>query len=331
MDLSDPGAFSMGGFQDTTLKPPPKRIIICCDGTWQSSVSNITNVPSNVTRLARYLTKSGRDDEGKEWQQLIFYDAGIGTGVSDLEAKREGGTGSGFVGNVIEAYNFIVLNYNLGDQIFCLGFSRGAYTARAVAGLVTDIGVIHPRDMQDFPELYRLYQDHADSHMFRKSRTWREWVEGKPLLDPNQRNLPEQSRQEPFAWEKRPHVAAPESSRWVEAVGVFDTVGSLGIPQIAGWHGVLANPVLHWFGRHLIPVEKAGFHNVGLSPCKYAIPFRHARLCAQMRSQILQHLYAPAVGRFSSSRQRVLALMSWTSSSQTQPSPGVYCRFVYVE
>lgn len=81
----------------------------------------------------------------------------MGTGVTDLEAKVQGGTGLGFFGNVIEVYNFVVLNYNLGDQIFCLGFSRGAYTARAVARLVTDIGIIRPRDMQDFPKLYSLY------------------------------------------------------------------------------------------------------------------------------------------------------------------------------
>ena len=233
----------------------------------------MTNVPSNVTRLARYLTKSGRDDTGQEWQQVIFYDAGIGTGVSDLEAKREGGTGSGFVGNVIEAYNFIVLNYNVGDQIFCLGFSRGAYTARAVAGLVTDIGIVLPRDMQDFPELYHLYQAHEDSHLFRKSRAWREWVEGVPLFDPSQRDVPKEWKQSPFAWEKRPHAAAPEASRWVTAVGVFDTVGSLGIPQIVGWKGKIANPVLSYLGNHFMTVEKAGFHNVGLSPCKCAVPF----------------------------------------------------------
>jgi len=277
-------SYSQTGFQDTSFKPPSKRIIICCDGTWQSSVSNITNIPSNVTRLARYLTKNGRDNDGKEWQQLIFYDAGIGTGVSDLEAKREGGTGSGFVGNVIEAYNFIVLNYNLGDQIICLGFSRGAYTARAVAGLVTDIGVIQPRDMQDFPELYRLYQAHEDSHIFRRSKAWREWVEGKPLFDPNQRNIPEAWRQSPFAWEKRPHGVAPESSRWVEVVAVFDTVGSLGIPRLEGWIGTFANPVLNLVGKHWISVEKAGFHNVGLSPCKCVIPSRTGHLRTKSRS-----------------------------------------------
>jgi uncharacterized protein (DUF2235 family) len=140
--------FSQGGFHDTSLKPAPKRIVICCDGTWQSSVSTVDNVPSNITRIARYLLRVGKDTKGEQWQQLVYYDAGIGTGGSAMEATREGVTGSGFVGNVIEAYNFIVLNYNPGDQVFCFGFSRGAYTARAVAGLVTDIGIVKPRDMQ---------------------------------------------------------------------------------------------------------------------------------------------------------------------------------------
>jgi uncharacterized protein (DUF2235 family) len=126
------------------IPPASKRIIVCCDGTWQSSVTNTANIPSNVTRIARYLNKTGKDDQGREWQQVVYYDAGIGTGVSAIEAKRQGGTGAGFVGNVIEAYNFIVLNYNEGDKIYCFGFSRGAYTARAVAGLVTDIGIVSP-------------------------------------------------------------------------------------------------------------------------------------------------------------------------------------------
>lgn len=98
-------------------------------------------------------------------------------------ATRQSGAGSGFVGNVIEAYNFVVLTYNAGDQIFCIGFSRGAYTARAVAGLVTDIGVTKLRDMQDFPDPYSLYQDNKESHAFRKSEAWHEWVEGKRLFN----------------------------------------------------------------------------------------------------------------------------------------------------
>ncbi|CAN9429970.1 unnamed protein product [Alternaria alternata] len=249
------------GFQDTTLQPAPKRIVICCDGTWQSSVTNVDNVPSNITRIARYLLKVGKDTKGEQWQQLVYYDAGIGTGASSMEAAREGMTGSGFVGNVIEAYNFIVLNYNPGDQIFCFGFSRGAYTARAVAGLVTDIGIVKPRDMQDFPELYRTYQQYKDSNMFRKSKAWREWVSGVRLFDAAQKDLPEGFRQSPYQWKKRPHGAAPESTRWVEAVGVFDTVGSLGVPDVEGLFRYTIN-----FLAHKIPAEEFGFHNVALSP-----------------------------------------------------------------
>lgn len=133
---------------DEELPIAPKRLVICCDGTWQSSVSGLKNVPSNVTRLARSIARVGKGKQDKIWQQVVYYDAGIASGdLGGLENLREGTMGIGFVGNVIEAYHWLVLNYNLGDEIFCFGFSRGAYTARAVAGLVTDIGIISPEDL----------------------------------------------------------------------------------------------------------------------------------------------------------------------------------------
>jgi hypothetical protein len=120
-------------------KPYPRRIVICCDGTWQSSVSGDDNMPSNVTRLCRVIARMGEDKKtGQRFHQLVYYDSGVGTGnLSTTEKKRQGGVGAGLAENVIEAYNFIVMNYQEGDEIFCFGFSRGAYTARAVAGLVT--------------------------------------------------------------------------------------------------------------------------------------------------------------------------------------------------
>lgn len=232
----------------------PKRLIICCDGTWQSSVSGIKNVPSNVTRLARSFARVGQDDDGRTWQQIVHYDAGIGTGeISDKEKDRQGGFGIGFVGNVIESYTFIVLNYAPGDQIFCFGFSRGAYTARAVAGLVNDIGVISPRDLQDFPDLYKLYQNNSDSHGFRKSDAYREWVHGR-LHDADNTNGP------CAQYGKLCHTDAPESSREVQVVGVFDTVGSLGVPDLS-WNYLHLKFLDDWLG-----IPKAGFHNVSLSP-----------------------------------------------------------------
>ena len=144
--------------------PWPRRIVVCCDGTWQSSVTSEDNIPSNVTKLARHIKRIGTDNKGKNYHQLVYYDSGVGTGsLSGLEKTRQGGTGDGLAENVIEAYNFIVLNYQPGDEIFCFGFSRGAYTARAVAGLVGDIGVLEPADMQFFPELYRGYMQKKDT------------------------------------------------------------------------------------------------------------------------------------------------------------------------
>ena len=253
--------FSQGGFVDTSIPVAPKRLIVCCDGTWQSSVSGLKNVPSNVTRLARSIARSGKDKNGKVWQQIVHYDAGIGTGdLSASEADRQGGFGVGFVGNVIEAYNFLVLNYNLGDEIFCFGFSRGAYTARAVAGLVTDIGIISPKDLQDFPDLYALYQAHKDSFNFRKSKNYREWTYG--VLSKKQPEKVAGGFQPGPVYDKPPRREAPEASRVVQVVGVFDTVGSLGIPDLT------------WTKYNLKFLEKysgipsVGFHNVSLSPCK---------------------------------------------------------------
>ncbi|KAK8094390.1 hypothetical protein PG997_001075 [Apiospora hydei] len=248
------------GFIDTRTHVATKRIIICCDGTWQSSVSGLKNIPSNITRLSRAISRSGKGSDGREMQQVVYYDAGIGTGVlSSHEKNLEGGFGVGFVGNVIEAYNFIVLNYELGDEVFCFGFSRGAYTARAVAGLVNDIGVISPRHMQDFPDLYELYHKNKESHGFRKSRAYREWVNGKLAADqPSQAQ--EGGFQEAHRYEKPPHASAPEASRVVQVVGVFDTVGSLGIPDMAWTQGNLK-----WLEK-FVGIPDPGFHNVALSP-----------------------------------------------------------------
>jgi uncharacterized protein (DUF2235 family) len=162
--------------------PWGRRLVICCDGTWQSSVSIKENVPSNVTKLCRLIARIGEDkkDPTKKFHQIVYYDTGIGTGnLSSTEAKRQGGTGAGLAENVIEAYNFIVQNYRPGDEIFCFGFSRGAYTARAVAGLVSDLGVIKSISMQFFPELYRLYMSNTEGVEFRQTDAWRWFTEGK--------------------------------------------------------------------------------------------------------------------------------------------------------
>lgn len=57
---------------DGDLAPKPKRIIICCDGTWQSAVSGKKNVPSNITRLVRDIDRVGIDENGQPWPQIVW-------------------------------------------------------------------------------------------------------------------------------------------------------------------------------------------------------------------------------------------------------------------
>lgn len=234
-----------------------KRIIICCDGTWQSAVSGLKNSPSNVTRIARTLERIGVDKDGKTWDQVVFYDSGVGTTSSKIGKMHEGAIGAGLEGNVIEAYNFVALNYTPGDQIFCFGFSRGAYTARSIAGLISDIGICSPRDLNDFPDIWELYKKGKAGERFYGSDAWWEWLDGKPA-DEQPKDLG--YRNENFIWEKRPHgdwAVCPES-REIEVVGVYDTVGALGLPSILGYDVKLP------FGP-----DKPGFHNVQLNRSKF--------------------------------------------------------------
>lgn len=163
----------------------PKKIIICCDGTWQSAVSGEKNSPSNVTRLARSLNRVAEQD-GKVWQQVVWYDSGIGTTSGWLGKKVEGAVGSGIEGNIIEAYNFVVLNWAPGDQVLCFGFSRGAYTARSIAGLISDIGICEPRQLQDFHEIWEAYKSNYQGERFRGSDAYYDYMDGIPADDKDQ-------------------------------------------------------------------------------------------------------------------------------------------------
>lgn len=246
-------------------KPWGRRLVICCDGTWQSSVSGKDNVPSNITKLCRLIARIGTDKTGRNFHQIVYYDGGIGTGnLSSSEARRQGGTGAGLAENVIEAYNFIVMNYEPGDEVFCFGFSRGAYTARAVAGLVSDIGVIKPIHMQFFPDLYRTYMandEGEDFNEFQETQAWKHFTEGKLSAKGQQMKANgvhfdhTDLKQLAEAWEIRPHkdlAKVDPNSRKIKVVGVFDTVGSLGVPDMFGLNLSRQN-------------TKYGFHNVKLS------------------------------------------------------------------
>src|SRR5688572_28304788 len=117
----------------------PKNIVICCDGTDNQFDGDHTN----VIRTYRVL----RQCDG----QTAFYDPGVGTmpepwwntQIGKRWAMLKGlAFGTGFLQNIEDAYRFLMTYYQPGDKIFLFGFSRGAYTVRALAGMIHSVGLL---------------------------------------------------------------------------------------------------------------------------------------------------------------------------------------------
>ncbi|KAI0143573.1 hypothetical protein GGR57DRAFT_508048 [Xylariaceae sp. FL1272] len=151
-------------------QPGRKRIIVCCDGTWQNSdngylkASKKHNVPklqtpSNVTRISRCFRRTCTDGTS----QIIYYQSGVGSRAGSLNRILGGAFGIGISENIREAYSFICANYLDGDEIVLLGFSRGAFTARSVGGMISDLGLLTREGMEYFYPVFKDMQNWRNS------------------------------------------------------------------------------------------------------------------------------------------------------------------------
>jgi len=126
-----------------------KRIIFCFDGTWNRIDADH---PTNVLLMASSITPI--TDDGVT--QIVHYDNGVGTSYRD---KILGGvTGYGLFENIEQAYQFLIFNYHPGDEIYCFGFSRGAFTARSFIGFIRAVGIIERRYAKEIKQATRLYK-----------------------------------------------------------------------------------------------------------------------------------------------------------------------------
>lgn len=174
-----------------------KRLILCCDGTWNTADQehNGDPCPTNVVRFACRLAK--RDGP---IPQVIFYDQGVGTG--NLVDRLSGGAfGDGLEANIHDAYRFLVANYEPGDELFFFGFSRGAFTARSIVGMVRKCGILRRDHVDRYRQALTLYRN-PDAH-------------------------PDQEAAVKFRTE---HCLLNGDEIPVKCIGVWDTVGALGIP-----------------------------------------------------------------------------------------------------
>ena len=180
---------SMGNAEARGKEVPTKRIVICADGTWNDPEDEH---PTNVLRVARAISPQ----DGNGVQQVVFYDWGVGSYYARI---RGGVAGLGLKKNIQDCYRFIVQNYDEGDELFLFGFSRGAYTVRALAGFLNKCGILGRDRADQIPEAFRYY----------KRRRF------KP------------GSEEAEEWRRRHGV---EGRGEVAFLGVWDTVGALGVP-----------------------------------------------------------------------------------------------------
>ncbi|MES5481528.1 DUF2235 domain-containing protein [Bradyrhizobium sp. INPA03-11B] len=201
-----------------------KRLAIFLDGTW-----NTLNNNTNVWRL-KSLTAETAD-------QCVYYSQGVGTKRG--ESARGGVTGWGIDDEIIEAYTWLIQNLDDGDEIFIFGFSRGAYTARSLSGLICKCGVLKlgaPLSIEQLYARYRIY----DAPTIRS-------LLGKAL--PEGASLEEQ-------WLTK--YSRPTK---VKFVGVWDTVGSLGLPV---WSMAAKVHKYRFLDTHLRLDNEYAFHALAL-------------------------------------------------------------------
>lgn len=103
------------------------------------------------------LTKAISQEDDQGIQQVVHYDAGIGT-EGGLDRLTGGALGKGIDTNIQELYTFLALNYEYGDEIYMFGFSRGAYTVRSLGGMIYDAGLVRRDQLQFVKEAYELYR-----------------------------------------------------------------------------------------------------------------------------------------------------------------------------
>lgn len=192
-----------------------KRLVFCFDGTTNTLDARFS---TNVVKLAQSLSPMAKDGVA----QLIYYDKGVGT---DKGEKVKGGAfGYGVDKNLYEAYAFLIFNHTPGDEIYVFGFSRGAYTARSFVGLIYNCGIMRRRDAGQISKAIDFYRsrDELDTPTGDRALEFRR--EHSPLVCVNA---------EEDAWRCRavPGYAAGSAPQLnINYLGVWDTVGALGIP-----------------------------------------------------------------------------------------------------
>lgn len=204
-----------------------KRIAVFLDGTWNTQNNN-----TNVWRMKSLCTPNAPD-------QVIYYSQGVGTEFG--EKYRGGAEGFGIDHEIIDAYRWLIETFDEGDEIFLFGFSRGAYTARSLSGLISKNGILRPGAPLSIEQLYGRYRRHDDRTIH-------------ALL----RDGPDTFKTLEDRW-----IAEYSIPTNIKFIGVWDTVGALGNPFWTHHESVskflfLDTHLYHWneFAFHALALDE---------------------------------------------------------------------------
>jgi uncharacterized protein (DUF2235 family) len=210
----------------------PRNIVLCCDGTANEFAKNNTN----VVKLYSILTQDART-------QVSYYHPGLGTmepagALTTFARKVTKGLGMAFgyglAHDLRDAYVFLMRNYQPGDRVFLFGFSRGAYTARAVASLLKMYGLIRPDNESLVPYAIRMLLGIERGRRGRDDSAMRDYF-----------TLASAFKKSMSGTECKPHF-----------VGVWDTVSSVGwIENPLKLPYVTSNPDIN-IGRHAVALDE---------------------------------------------------------------------------
>ena len=196
-----------------------KNIAIFCDGTWQYLGQRH---PTNVALMARSVLPQAADHV----PQLVYYDDGVGVGDGVLDRATHilgGALGAGLEHKILRAYEILSLNYQPGDRIFIFGFSRGAYTARSLAGMLRWLWILKREQVGQVEEALRLYRTRPK----RDAPQWKneEFEDACRRFRQDNCHAGESFLDGQAYDPKEPMSLKPKDDKaWIAYVGVLDTV-----------------------------------------------------------------------------------------------------------
>lgn len=257
------------------------NLVVCCDGTWNTEDQHSGDVPTptNVVLMRNCIADS--DAAGNP--QEVYYHPGVGTDGGPFDHLMGGAFGQGLCDNIKSAYRWLASRYTdrTRDRVYLFGFSRGAYTARSLAGMISTCGLLNLDENQlSHDDIWQRVE--AAFRHYRKPDAASWGADSKP-----------------WAFHHGPAGAPGQAPYYF--IGVWDTVGALGIPDDLAILNLFDNP------------KDYSFHHTGLSPLITCA--RHAVGLDEQRASYTPTLWNSDPSVMSDGKPRLLQIYF----------PGVHC------